>query len=270
MYDRETVNERIAETRKDKQLSQKELCVLADVTPTQLSRIESGITENVSSDVLIRLSIALGVSSDYLLCLTEISTPKNYEISQLGLSEGAVKTIASGKTDIHALNALLENAKFRELMRVLMAYFMDTLTEGFTARNEIMDFAVSSLTDFAKENPDKKKEVQDRIREIRVSKTGNNEAELERIKDIFLAIVKEIKLIIATTAKEKHTVDSEMVKKIISDVKKKNPKSIEEVTQIVANMVKETAHLDDEHTELYRQTVKQIIIAVGNRGRLDK
>jgi len=265
MRQRETVHERISETRKDKGFSQKKLCELAGITPTQLSRIESGTSETVSSDVLVKLAKALNVSSDYLLCLANISSPKNYDVSELGLSEGAVKTIISGKTDIHALNALLENAKFRELMHILMAFFMDSMAVGFRSRNEIMDFATSSLNDFIKENPDKKDEVQDGIREIRFSKTGVYEADIEKIKTLFISIVKEIKEQIGNSFNSEQPVDAEIVRKIISEVKKKKPKTVEEVSRLVAKKVKEIAHLDDENSEMFRQVVEQIVMGVGNQ-----
>ena len=152
MNERETIYERISELRKDKGLTQKKLCEIAGITASQLNRIENGITGTVSSGVLIKLSKALNVSADYILGLTPISTRKNYDISELGLSEGAVKTIISGKADIHVLNVLLENAKFRELMRLIKDYFMDSISAGVMARNELINLATSSLGDYIKEN----------------------------------------------------------------------------------------------------------------------
>ncbi|MCL2249696.1 MAG: hypothetical protein FWC13_10550 [Oscillospiraceae bacterium] len=60
---------------------------------------------------MIKLSIALNVSADYLLGLTEITSQKSYEIGQFVLSEGAVKAIVSGRVNVNVLNALLENGE---------------------------------------------------------------------------------------------------------------------------------------------------------------
>jgi len=176
MNQRETIHERISETRKDKNLSQKKLCRIAGITTTQLSSIENGITENVSSDVLIKLAIALDVSTDYLLCLTELNSPKNYESGQLGLSEGAVRAIVNRKADVNVLNTLMENQKFHEVLRLINAFFTDTIKAGIMARNELIDFATSSLGDYAKDNPDKKIEIQNDIRLMKTSKLGEHEA----------------------------------------------------------------------------------------------
>ena len=120
--------------------------------------------------------------------MTPISSPKNYDISQLGLSEGAVKAIISGKADIHVLNVLLENAKFRELMRIIKDYFMDSISAGIMARNELMNLATSSLGDYIKDNPAQKNEVLKDIRLIKSSRLNEHEAEIEKIKTVFISI----------------------------------------------------------------------------------
>ena len=82
MYLPGSVNERIGDLRTSKGLSQKELSALIEVAPSQLSRIESGETKTISSDILIKLARALNVSTDYILGLTKIPTPKSYDISE--------------------------------------------------------------------------------------------------------------------------------------------------------------------------------------------
>ena len=263
MQERETIYERITELRKDKGLTQKGLCEIAGMTTTQLNRIERGVTGTVSSDALIKLSKALNVSADYLLGLTPISNLKNYDISQLGLSEGAVKTIIAGKADIHVLNVLLENAKFRELMRIIKDYFMDSISAGIMARNELMNLATSSLGDYIKDNPAQKNEVLKDIRLIKSSRLNEHEAEIEKIKTVFVSILREIKKEIDDKTKSGRNVDTAMLQQMISDIQEKKPKSVEEVSKIVANMVKHSAHLDDESTELYRRAVEQIITFTG-------
>ena len=109
-----TPNDRIGDLRTKKDLSQKELCELADISPSQLSRIERGEIKNISGDILVKLAKALNTSTDYILGLTIIRTPKNYEIGELGLSEDAVKNLLiiknSGATSV--LNRLLGHKRF--------------------------------------------------------------------------------------------------------------------------------------------------------------
>ena len=53
----------------------------------QLSRIVSGETRTVSSDILIGVAKEFKVSTDYILGLSTVSVRKSYDISELGLSE---------------------------------------------------------------------------------------------------------------------------------------------------------------------------------------
>ena len=67
-----TIHERIGDLRTSRGWSQKKLSEISGIVTSQLSRIESGYIENISSDILIKLANAFGVSSDYILGLTTI------------------------------------------------------------------------------------------------------------------------------------------------------------------------------------------------------
>lgn len=60
------MGKRIASRRKSLRLSQEELAELADVSPQLLSTAERG-TKAMRPENLLKLSVALGVSTDYLL-----------------------------------------------------------------------------------------------------------------------------------------------------------------------------------------------------------
>jgi len=265
MNERETIYERISELRKDKGLTQKKLCEIAGITASQLNRIENGITGTVSSDVLIKLSKSLNVSADYILGLTPISTRKNYDISELGLSEGAVRAIVSGKADVNVLNALLEQQRFRELLRLINSYFLDSISAGIMARNKLIDLATSSLGDFIAENPDAKSEAHKDIRLLKSSKLGEHEAEIEKIKSIFVAILRDIKNNLDRTINAEPTAHEEMLRRILSEAQKK-PKTIEEVSGIVASAAKDAAQLSDKNAESLKQSIEQFIMYYDGRG----
>jgi len=268
MRHRETVNERIAETRKDKGLSQKRLCELADITPTQLSRIENGITENVSSDVLIKLAKALNVSTDYLLCMTNISTPKNYDISELGLSGGAVKVIVSGAVDIEILNRIIEHKSYWYLQQLINTYIYNTAVDGVRARNELMDIMTSSLTDYIKAHPEQRKSLQANIRQIKSEKLSEHEAELEKIKSTFLAIIRDIKKDIDADDPPREAATKAIlqqaqayVKSIVNSPRKKHKAG--DVAKILAEMVKQVTSLDDNSVEMFEQIAEQVLTGNG-------
>ena len=62
--------------------------------------IVSGETRTVSSDILIGVAKEFKVSTDYILGLSTVSVRKSYDISELGLSEGAVRGLVTGAVDV--------------------------------------------------------------------------------------------------------------------------------------------------------------------------
>ena len=95
-YDDEQKNTtayRVRLLRQDRGWSQKELADKIFVAHSQISRLESGETTNIGSALLVSLAKVFHVSTDYLLCLTPISVPKSYDISQLGLSEEVIRRL---------------------------------------------------------------------------------------------------------------------------------------------------------------------------------
>ena len=263
MYQRETIQERIAETRKDRGLSQKELCELANITASQLSRIENEVSENVSRDVLIKLAKALKVSTDYLLCLTNISTPKNYDVSELGLSEGTVKAIMSGAVDMEILNRIIEHKNYWYLQQLINTYIYNKAVDGIRARNELIDIVTSSLTDYIRAHPEQRKTVQSDIRQIKSGKLSEHEAELEKIKSTFLVILKDIKKDIdADDPPRKAATEAilhqarEYTKSIAKSPRKKQ--KVGDVAKVFAEMVKQVTPLDDNSVDLFEQLASQV------------
>ena len=95
---------RLSNLRKDHDLSQKQLADQLHVTHSQISRIESGETKNPNISIVIDAARFFHVSTDYLLGITQITTPKSYDISELGLSEEAVNRLITERIDIDILN----------------------------------------------------------------------------------------------------------------------------------------------------------------------
>ena len=56
MYLPGEIHERIKDLRLNKGLSQKDLCNITGIVPSQLSRIENGKIDDISNDTLIKLS----------------------------------------------------------------------------------------------------------------------------------------------------------------------------------------------------------------------
>ena len=98
-------------------------------------------------------------STDYILGLTPVSVPKSYDISELGLSNEAVKGLVTGTIDVGILNRLLEHKSFPRLIHLIRVYFQDTAARGIMARNQLIEMATASLSDLMKEHPEHRAEA---------------------------------------------------------------------------------------------------------------
>ena len=259
MYLPGTVNERIGDLRTSKKLSQKELSEIIGIAPSQMSRIENGETQRISSDILIKLAKVFGVSTDYILGLTTISVPKSYDISELGLSEGAVRALVTGAVDVQMLNRLMEHKTFPYLLHMIRTYFNDKSTAGIKARNEIIDIATATLSDFIKENPEHKAEAQEDMRLLKSHKLGEHEADTEKIKSTFLAILKDIKKDMDDEKTPGSAATAEFLQTMREELQsaQQSPKDItaENVADMVMQMVGRAATLDEGSAGLFKQLV---------------
>jgi len=262
MYLPGSINERIGDLRTSKGLSQKELSALIEVAPSQLSRIESGETKAISSDILIKLARVLNVSADYILGLTKISTPKSYDISELGLSEGAVKALVTGMVDVQTLNRIVEHKRFPYLVSLIKRYFEGTVAGGVMARNDFIDMATATIADFAKENPRHKTDIREDVRHLKSEKLGEHEADLEKIKGTFVAILKDIKSGLAESVKPAPPVaTADFMRGIWGQLSDKPHTEIspEDVSAAVVNMVGKTTQLDGQSAELLQELMKRML-----------
>ena len=147
-----TPGQRISDLCNGNHITQKELAEKIGVSASQLSRIVSGETRTVSSDILIGVAKEFKVSTDYILGLSTVSVRKSYDISELGLSEGAVRGLVTGAVDVQILNRLLEHRNFPKLIDLIRIYFQDTAAKGITARNQLIEIATASLPAYRDSN----------------------------------------------------------------------------------------------------------------------
>lgn len=258
-FEEDTPGQRIADLCKDYGISQKELAEKIGLSASQLSRIISGKTPTISSDALIGIAETFKVSTDYILGLSSISVRKSYDISQLGLSEKAVKGLVTETIDVEILNRLLENPKFPQLLNLIRIYFEDTVALGMMSRNDMINMATTSLAEYIQQNPVQKEEVKHDIRLLNAQKFGEHEAEIERMKTIFISILRDIKGDMDTQQKLSPDINAEMFKSIIASATEKPPVTLNDVVSIVTNQLSQTIEMNDDTKDLFEKLFLQII-----------
>ena len=251
---------RLSNLRKDHDLSQKQLADQLHVTHSQISRIESGETKNPNISIVIDAARFFHVSTDYLLGITQITSPKSYDISELGLSEEAVTRLITRRIDVDILNRLLEHENFPKLCIMIRNYFDDTISEGIMARNKVIDFAVDQLTDLMTAEPSKRKEIIKDKQFLSSQKLGANEADIEKIKIQFMAILRDIKSGMQKKEPTKTVATAEAVQMIRDALPDKPASDITstDVANAVAFYMGQTTNLTDEGLAMVQNLAKYI------------
>ena len=260
-----TINERITDLRTMSGLSQKELADRIDVPTSTLCRIEQGKIANVSNDVLIKLANFFNVSTDYLLGLTNVKFKKNVELSELGLTNKALFALLSGSVNGALLSRIIEHPHFVTLLDTADAYFKDAHKAGIQSRNDVINLATTSLKDFMKEHPENRMKISHDIRQLNAEKIGGDEADLNKLRNIFMSILKDIKADYGNTPQDiGQTEFQEMLAEIKSQtdaVQSERAITEADMANIVTSMLSgsDMADLDETETLLFYELFKHIL-----------
>lgn len=256
-----TPGQRISDLCNGNHITQKELAKRIGISAPQLSRIVSGETKTVNSDILIAVANEFKVTADYILGLSNISVRRSYDISELGLSENAVRGLVTGTVDAEILNRLLEHKSFPYLISLIRIYFRDTAKIGITARNQIIDFATAPLSDIIKKRPENQTEARHDMQFLNAQKLGVHEAEIEKIKSVFLAILRDIKKDIDNGEQPGEVANTEMLKAIREEVKSCEQESIsmENITDTVTKLIGQIVPMDVDCIELFRELMMKMM-----------
>ena len=255
---------RITELREEHDWKKTELARRLGISHSQVSRIESGETETLSSDILIRLAEVFDVSADYLLGLTDMRTKKNLDIAQLDISEEAAIQLASGKLDLGMLSRLLEHKEFAKVLFLMRAYLDNRLEIGNMARNEMIDFMTDMAGEWCKSRPKKQKEVQHDMSYLSAQKLCTHEAELEKIKNLFMKILRDVKKMDHREL-PKQTMTASMLnafrEKIRMKWRRREKIEKEDVIFIVLEKLNEKIPMDDISRSLFAQLMLRLMSA---------
>ena len=257
--------DRIGDLRTNLGMTKKELSQKTGIGASQITRIENGSLKTISSDYLIKLAKELKTSTDYILGLTPVSVPKSYDISELGLSNEAVKGLVTGTVDAEILNRLLEHKSFPRLIHLIRVYFQDTAARGIMARNQLIEMATASLSDLMKEHPEHRAEAKQDLQFLNAQKLGEHEAELEKIKNVFLAILRDIKKDMDSGEQPGEVVTAAMLQTMRATLaeQQQEPVTMDDVAGMVADQLGQLVPMDEETAEQFRQLAKKMMEQAG-------
>ena len=168
------------------------------------------------------------------------------------------KNDAGKSTILEALDIFFNDGKLIDLIRI---YFQDTAAKGITARNQLIEMATASLSDLMKEHPEHRAEAKQDLQLLNAQKMGEHEAEIEKIKNVFLAILRDIKKDIDNGEQPGEAVTAAMFQAMRDALaeQKQNPLSIDDVAAMVAGQIGQLTPMDEETADLFKQLAKKMM-----------
>lgn len=191
-----TIQEKLKDLRVSRKLSLEELAAETGISKSALGSYESNDYKDISHTSIITLAKYYGVTSDYLLGLSENEKEGGSEISELKLDDDTVKVLTGGKINNRLLCEIIKHPDFWKFMSDMEIY-IDSLAEMQIRNLNAYVSTIRSRIQLKNEVPDS----DHYIRTLKASEIEENEYFSRLIGEDITDIAKDIK--------EKHRKDKE-------------------------------------------------------------
>ena len=140
MHTRLTIPERLKDLRvAEKRMSLQELSDATGIPSSTLGNYEKDENVDMSLSNLLTLADLYQVSTDYLLCRTELREHTNQSVSNLHLNDDAVQILTDEKYNPRLLSELLSHESFHKFMTDLEIYIEGFNDKGIQIANAFLD-----------------------------------------------------------------------------------------------------------------------------------
>ena len=246
------ISDRIRELRERDKMTQTDLAAKLDISPSTLGRIEKGEIGKVSSDKLIKLAQIFGVTTDFLLGITDSPDRASCNAQELGLSPEAVRRLRSGVVNTDALNGMVTSRYFPAMSQHIAAYTEGTVSEGIKTHNNIMSAAMNMLS----EHPEAKAD-------IATAKIPGT-IEQENITALMRYLLKDMKertgqSVAAENAARDTQVAEAVTKEIASMVDQNKRVTPEGIADVVLAKVVEACGLEAHALDAFREPIIELM-----------
>ena len=111
-----TIQERLKDLRVERGLTLEQLSVETGISKSTLGKYEADDFKDISPFSMVELAKFYGVSTDYLLGLTEQKNHPNTELDALHLGDDAIEVLRTGKFNHRLLSELICHKDFQRFM----------------------------------------------------------------------------------------------------------------------------------------------------------
>ena len=123
-----TVQERLKDLRAERGLTLEQLAEATGISKSALGKYESDDYKDISPYSIVELAKFYGVSTDYLMGVTETKNHPNTNLHDLHLSDDMIALLKSGKINNRLLCEMAAHKDFQRLM-VDMEIFVDRIAD---------------------------------------------------------------------------------------------------------------------------------------------
>ena len=155
MHTRLTIPERLKDLRvAEKGMSLQELSDATGIPSSTLGNYEKDENVDISLGNLLTLADFYQVSTDYLLCRTELREHTNKSVSDLHLNDVAVQILTDEKYNPRLLSELLSHKSFHKFMTDLEIYIDGFNDKGIQIANAFLDVMRYKLNELGADSTD--------------------------------------------------------------------------------------------------------------------
>lgn len=145
--------ERIQDLLRERGMTQSDLAEKIGISGGALNRYISGETDKIAAENIVKIARVFGVSTDFLLCETNIPYRTNYDIEELGLTAKAAARLYTGEVDPAVVSQLLEHKEFAILVTQIAQFKDATVAAGIAGMNTMIGHLSSLAQRVGKKNP---------------------------------------------------------------------------------------------------------------------
>lgn len=245
---------RIHDLLLEKGMTQAQLAAQIDLSEGAFSRYMSGETEKFSANNIIKAAQVFGVSTDFLLGLTNIPYRTNYDMEELGLSAKAAEKLYTGEVDPVTVSQLIEHPEFALLVKQIAQFKDETIAASIAGVNTMIDSLGKLLQNI--KTPHWAQAANSAERDIAAFKMPEGQADTSAMEATFLRLVKDLRdgadMYIAQTQK----LTTNTMKTLMRNLQKRGGKNLMKVTpeQMVESILDTTDPrvITEQHKEALR------------------
>lgn len=140
-----SIQERLKDLRVQRGLTLEQLAEQTNLSKSALGSYEADDFKDISHYALIKLAKFYGVTTDYLLGLSEMKRHPNADLADLRLSDGMIDLLKSGQVDNALLCELAAHPDFVKLLADIQIYVEGIVAMQVQNLNAWVDVARAEL-----------------------------------------------------------------------------------------------------------------------------